>query len=680
MTPLQEAYLNKLHATAAANLEFFKLNLPVVYYLLVHENPGPSLDISDQGDLTIRFPDGSSKPVASYIVDSEKRFAEFADLDTRPQILAFHNLRAVEENPSHGDMQRYHYTNLDADFPNRMRRHFSEHYPDNTRLNRYPVFSEEKQIPLLIVLGSGVGAHLSRLVLEYDARHLIVMEPDVDTFRISLFFQDYVQLSRLANEKNTDLAFIVGSNIAHLSTGLMDVLRRSLPPFFVHGAALFYAMPQGEILEELKSSITETLWQLFFGLGYFDDEFISVKHTFQNLADQLPVYTRPWVVGEEAVAFVVGSGPSLDGLLPLLQEYQDRSVIFSCGTALGPLCHAGIQPDFHLEKERPGIVLDVLTRTVPAEFLKRISFLGLNVVMPEVFELFGKVGMVLKEADTMGAVLEHSGQVGRVPLNTQPTVTNMAVSVALSMGFRCIYLIGVDMGYKEKEQHHSKHTAYLGKMPEADHLRRLLSKRPSREKTVPGNFGGEVTTNNILEMSRLHLEYTLRPNTQARVYNLNDGALIDGAIPLPQEDFPGSLLGFPEPAAKVEAMTAMRGAFDVIDFDLGALGQVLMDDVDRFMEECSALLENKRTRRWEVIDAIVSLYQVLAGEEARRTPVACLFRGSLLMLLSLSYNAISIIADEDEAVAKADYDFGVVADFLEAARTELKQVLAGAVA
>jgi hypothetical protein len=671
MTPLQQAYLAKLHANAAANLEFFKLNLPQVHQLLVQENPSATLDISDQGDLTVRYADGSVKSVAPCLVEEEKRFEEFADVNRRPQLLAFHNLRAVQETPSHGDMQRYHYSKLDKEFANRVRRHFADHYPDDTGLQRYPSFGHPRHVPLLIVLGSGVGAHLSRLITEYDARHLIVMEPDLEAFRLSLFFQDYVQLSRLAIEKNTDLAFIVGPDIEDLSRGFMGVLRKSLPPFFVHGAALFPAMPKGERLDAIKASISETLWQLFFGLGYFDDELISIRHSFQNLARQLPIYTRAQVVPEEAVAFIIGSGPSLDGLLPLLRQQRDKAVLFSCGTALGPLSHAGIQPDFHLEKERPGIVYEVLTGTVSAEFKKGIHFLGLNVVMPEVFDLFGKSGVVLKEADTIGYLLERGGQVKRIQLDTQPTVTNMALSMALSLGFKRVFLVGVDMGYKDQDRHHSKHTAYLGKLPEADHLRRLLSKKPAGEKNVPGNFGGEATTTNILEMARLHLEHVIRVNPQAKVCNLNDGALIQGALPLPPEQFP-EIAGVED---KGQTLRAIEGAFTKEDVDLPFIRRFLLEDVDALTDEVERILGESGSTRASVIDAIVRLYRFLVSDARRSAPASLTFRGTLISLLSLTYNAISIITDEDEAVAKAAFDFDNLLEFLATARAEIVKEL-----
>lgn len=667
MTLLQETYLNKLHATALANIEFFRKNMPDLHRLVVSENPKPTLDISDQGDLSIRYPDGSSLPLTPAILEIEKHLAEFADMDKRPQLLAFHALRHVLDDPSHGDMQRYHYSNFDAEYPNRLRRHFVEHYPDNARLHRYPDFGG-KFIPLLIVLGSGIGGHLERLLLEYEVHHLIVIDTDPDSFRLSTFFQDYVLLSRLAMEKGTTLSFIVQPEIDLIARHLMGILRRNLPPFFVHGAALFEAMGDVDARETIKASIIDTLWQLFFGLGYFDDELISIKHTFENLKRRIPIYARPNVVGEDAVAFVIGSGPSLDGLLPILREYGDRAVLFSCGTSLGALAHAGVCPDFHFEKERPHIVYEVLTKTVEADFLRRIRFIGLNVVHPEVFRLFGGAGMALKEADTMGLLLSDADGVERIPLDTQPTVTNMALSIVTSLGFRQVYLVGVDLGFKDTERHHSQHTAYINKLPEAEHLRRLLSKRQASNRLVPGNFGGEVSTTQILDMSRQHMESIIEMAPGAHVHNLNDGALIKGSRPLD----PGAFVCLATPAAKAAAISAVRAAFVPMSFPTEDLARALRRQVDAFIDDIVAILETPQENKRDVVEKIRRLFLYIYSDGLKNSPVFVLFRGTILHMASLAYNALSIIADEGEAVAKAEYDLDALVDFMAEARARIE--------
>lgn len=669
MTPIQTSALAKLRAIADANMAFFERNLPQMHRLLIAESPKSSLDISDQGDLSIRYVDGSTRSLTLAVLETEAKLEEFADLNLRPQILAFHKMRAVTGAPSHGDMAKYHYTDLDADYPNRLKWHFAKHYPDNRNLRRYPEFGG-KDIPLVVVIGSELGWHLPRLMLDYRIRHLIVLETDMDAFRLSTFMHDYVLTSRIAMERGTNLSFIVQPDIEQLSRSLMYSMRRDLPPYFVHGTAVFYVTRQDDTVQEIQESVVRTLWELFFGLGYFDDELISIQHTFDNLRAGFPIYLKPNVMPEDAVAFIIGNGPSLDGLLPLLREYGDRAVIFSCGTSLSALANAGIKPDFHVEKERPYLTYEIITKSVTPEFLEGIRFIGLNVVHGDVFRLFGWSGQVLKSADTMALLMLEAGVSGEVILNTQPTVTNTALDVCVSAGFRKVYLLGVDMGYKDESRQHSTHSLYE-EMTDDEDLNDLLSQMPEASRTIPGNFGGEVSTNSILAVARQYLEWGISQHPRSQVYNLSDGALVKGAAPLRATEFTCAAT----PAGKVAAITALQDAFAPRAFDLEAMQSSLLGQIDAYLAGVAEIVDAPRRTLADTIDVLARVYRHLLKEEAALRSTFPLFRGTLLHLSSLLFNAITIIKDEDEAMAKAEYDFGVIKDFLNQARAEVARVI-----
>jgi len=670
MTPLQTAYLKKLRMTAEANAAFFELNMPS-HRMLLDESPSSSVDITNQGELIIRNANGDSKPVVADILKMEGRLEKFSDLADRPQILAFHKLREVQEKPSHGHLQRYHYSNLDADFPNRVRQHFAKYFPDNTGLVPYPTFGEN-EIPLLIVFGSGLGWHLPRLLMEYRIRHLIVIETSVDDFRLSVFFQDYVLLSRMASERGTDMVFIVQEDVEKIARSLMAAMLKSngLPQFLIHGAALFYALDEDELVCKIRVTIIETLWELFFGLGYFDDELITVQHSFDNLYHNFPIYLRPNIVDKDAVAFIVGSGPSLDGLIPLLRKFRDRAVIFSCGTAISILHKMEIKPDFHVEKERQQVVHDILVKSIHGDidFLAGVNFIGLNTVHSDVFRLFERRGMIIKAADTMGAMLERSGMPQQTVLSGQPTVANTALDFALSAGFRNIYLFGVDLGSKNKEEHHSKHTVYLNMLPEEDHLKTLLSNQPDNDISVPGNFGGDISTNKVLSFARRMMEYAIVPHPDAKVYNLNDGALIEHAIPLYAEDFEAK---WPVASSKASAVEAAMAAFEHKEFNLTELRQSLLGQIDDFIVQIAEIVNREQNSLSDVIDKLIAIHRLTFDTENMGKPCALLFRGTLSRLLSMAFNAVTIIRDQDEALAKAEWDFSNIVDFLNQARIEV---------
>lgn len=670
MTPLQQAYLKKLRATAEANAAFFELNMPQ-HKMLLDEAPTASVDISDQGDLVVRYADGKTRNVTTDLLEIEARIEQFADLADRPQILAFHNLRRFYENPSHGDHQVFHYSKLDAEYPNRATRHFAKHYPNNNGLNRYPSFGE-KEIPLLIVFGSRLGWHLPRLLAEYKIRHLIVIEPDVDAFRLSVFFQDYVLLSRLALERGTDLIFIVQSDVDKIARSMTAAMLKSngLPQFFIHGASMFYAVDDTEMVMSIRTTIIDTLWELFFGMGYFDDELITIRHTFDNLKQGFPVFTRRNAMNPDAVAFIVGSGPSLDDLIPLLREYGDRAVVFSCGTAISILHKVGIKPDFHLEKERQDIITDILAKSISndLEFLKGVTFIGLSPVYSEVFRMFDRCGMLIKAADTMGALLETDGMPGETILSGQPTVTNAAMDYALCAGFKTIYLFGVDMGSKDKEKHHSQHTVYVNLLPEEDHLKKILAHQPSNDIVVPGNFGGEAHANKILAFARRMMSFSIGGYPDAKVYNLNDGALIENAIPLRPEDFAEQWTGGCDRQATLEAALA---TFEARQFDLEALQQLLLERIDAFIAQVEEIVARPQASLSDVLDKMVDMHWMTLSPTNINDPCGLLFRGTTARLLSMAYNAATIIKDHDEALAKAEWDFANLVDCLHEARGEV---------
>jgi hypothetical protein len=108
------------------------------------------------------------------------------------------------------------------------------------------------------------------------------------------------------------------------------------------------------------------------------------------------------------------------------------------------------------------------------------------------------------------------------------------------------------------------------------------------------------------------------------------------------------------------------------------LSDELVDEVDRFSSEFRRKLNRKHAYRSEVFDTIVELYRYIRVEIKNGTPGSVLFRGTLLRFLSLCYHSASIIVDEDEAVAKAMYDFSLISEFLEESRNEVLRAMSNA--
>jgi len=208
---------------------------------------------------------------------------------------------------------------------------------------------------------------------------------------------------------------------------------------------------------------------------------------------------------------------------------------------LSSLAKVGIKPDFHVEMERSSITPYYIQAGTSDEYRRGIPLLALNTAPPNMTALFDEVCLAVKPNDAGNVLINDTFKNHglRPLLACNPTVTNAGLSFALSMGFTEILLIGVDLGQKTAASHHSSLSVYH------DLEKRSKGKiKPGIEERqlslIPGNFGGEVYADWILSFSRNEMEILLSwPNPVGRehaVYNLNDGALINGAIPARYSD------------------------------------------------------------------------------------------------------------------------------------------------
>ena len=128
----------------------------------------------------------------------------------------------------------------------------------------------------------------------------------------------------------------------------------------------------GDYFEHSRYGVAHTKWALENNVRFLSS--LNDKNRHRRLHD-VPV-------------FVVGNGPSLDGLLPLLHEQKDNVIVISCGTALQALHKNGIVPDFHAEVEQNRTTFDWSTRIEDPEYLKKIRLISCNGLHPDTISLY----------------------------------------------------------------------------------------------------------------------------------------------------------------------------------------------------------------------------------------------------------------------------------------------------
>ncbi|HAV13958.1 MAG TPA: hypothetical protein DCX06_10790, partial [Opitutae bacterium] len=399
--------------------------------------------------------------------------------------------------------------------------------------------SIDAPIGFMMVTGIGLGYHIEKISRELDVKYLCIFESQVDSLYASLHTIDWVPILEKYSTKERQIYMYLDFEPAIAMRDLGNV--RHTVGYHNFITSFIYphlSDPQTQAFLDLYSGTYGEQGQM---LGFFDDEQIGFAHTFHNINAGYAFFSHGAATESLPPVLLVGNGPSLDSHVNFIRQHQADSIIISCGTALSSLAKVGIKPDFHVEMERCSIQPYYTEAGTSDEYRRGIPLLTLNPASPNMTALFDEVCLAVKPNDAGSILIDDTFKnhgLSRLE-SCNPTVTNAGLSFVLSMGFTEVLLIGVDLGQKTAASHHSSLSVYH------DLEKRSKGKiRPGgaelEQSLIPGNFGGEVYANWILRRSRSDMEHLLSlPNPVGRehaVYNLNDGALINGAIPTRYSD------------------------------------------------------------------------------------------------------------------------------------------------
>jgi hypothetical protein len=398
-------------------------------------------------------------------------------------------------------------------------------------------------VPFLLMYGVGLGYQFD-IIERREIDHLLILEPHKDIFFASLHTTDWKKIFQYFSQQGKSMLLMVGlSDVQTLSDTTKYIGK--IGPFttpFIYTYCQLKSPKIDQRLEDFYRGIGESV----ANLGFFDDEQISLAHSIANYKVKYPILRKIAQVGEKDArsipVMICGSGPSLDRAAPFIKEHQDKALVLSCGSSLRALNRYGIKPDFHIEMERTKPVLEWVKLAADDDFIKDTILIALNTVHPEVVSHFERQGLCLKGNDLGSIILRDAFKDnGHVELyNSNPTVGNTGMAVATAMGFKNIFIFGIDFGFKEKGEHHTKMSLYKA-IEEKGHESVAAFKTDGKDNyPYPGNEGDTVLTNDFYARARLNYEMILREFSDVECRNGGVGVKIKGAdFFQPEEsDFP----------------------------------------------------------------------------------------------------------------------------------------------
>src|SRR5690606_9866281 len=114
--------------------------------------------------------------------------------------------------------------------------------------------------------------------------------------------------------------------------------------------------------------------------------------------------------------------------------------------------------------------------------------------------------------------------------NGTPTCTNAAIAVAMHLGFRNVYLFGMDFGFRNREKHHAAGSVYARNDIPAE-LKARRGFHPWELITVEWVHGDTIYTIAIYFNAKRKAEHLIKDclitYPYVRFHNCSDGAVIE---------------------------------------------------------------------------------------------------------------------------------------------------------
>ncbi|WP_373071974.1 6-hydroxymethylpterin diphosphokinase MptE-like protein [Sulfurimonas sp.] len=395
----------------------------------------------------------------------------------------------------------------------------TEYYYNNTDYEM-----SMKKLDKFIFIGTGLGMHIEKIIKKFDLQVVLIIEDDIELFRLSLFTTNY------AKKLNNIFAFFsISETKNEFHTTFNDFYFKA---FFKNQYIKFnmFSSAYEHKIDEIRSMLISR------PEATYSHERLIVKH--KRIIDSLTSHykylditkkenesyfaDKPWLV--------VGAGPSLHKNTDWLVENQDKFIIIAAFTALKTLQRVGVKPDIAVQIDENDFTTDKMLKSIENfDFLDSSVLIFSGSVSKLLFNQFDKEKIYLHEDRT-------KYKLNRSTL-TVASVGETIYSLSLIFNVANIYLLGLDLALGDNGKTHSD-----------DHfMAKTLDQKAEEENDqfqldniikVKGNFRDTVETTNLFAASIpvINRKTQLFKTQNQNIYNLCDGALFENITPLKFND------------------------------------------------------------------------------------------------------------------------------------------------
>jgi len=386
-----------------------------------------------------------------------------------------------------------------------------------------------------VFLGVFTGLHVMSYLNRTVVTNALLFEPDLDKFALSCFFFDYPEMERLMGR----LMLHVGEEAPQRS---IDAVVNQSPVTASVWMRLLPAYPDGkfdDVINRVSLRWRSTI-EIFVP---YDREQRNLQYAIQNIKDRYPFPSQPPKLSKNSVLCVLASGPSLGRDMEWVRRNQDRMIIMCSISSYRVIKENGIRVDFQCTLDTE--IDEPLIKTLALD--TDITLATYYKLDPKILKRFRKA-LMIPEDNKANAV-----RLFKPFPPTHPTTGNLITALAVWIKPSTLLFVGTDFGYRDKSLTHVKGSWY----DDNDGAGHLIETTGRDHISVKANFEsteGEIVTTAYYNSARSGVEGALvwLKDSDVKIYNLSDGAKVEGAEPRRSEDL--DLPEYPEKAADLKAI------------------------------------------------------------------------------------------------------------------------------
>lgn len=387
-----------------------------------------------------------------------------------------------------------------------------------------------KEIPTFVFFGTLLGNHLIQIDKKIKAKSYLIVEPNLEIFRLSLFVTEYKLLAQFSNVFfciDQDDMSTISSYERFIDFNYLDNYIFKYYSTSLHDIKLFH---QFTLALQNRSS---TSYDHYRQLNYIENSVKNInKYKLLNSNHKNSSLSNKPVL-------ILSPGPSLRENFEWLIKNRKKFILVAFGATIRALCEVNIKPDVIVSVDASTLIINQFPAKYKNIYKDAIVFLTTD-CHPKVFKLFKKKNTFVFETNFK---LSSNG-IEEAP---STSVGDNTLHILLSLGFTDIYMLGTDLSFdiqtgsgydKTHIQAKTKHNIDQYKK----NIKKITNEVDLKSKYIAtkANFrDDEVYSDNfflhIIKNYQVIINHH-KINKEFNIYNLSDGAYIPGTIPLKIED------------------------------------------------------------------------------------------------------------------------------------------------